>query len=237
MTVLQRLAERAGGDGEGKDPDLTPAIGVVSDVGSALADGWAEELPVLQARIASVRERLEYDIGVEQSPVAGLRGPQSHVFLAGALWATNDLVGAYLDRLDEARGDVAGTSSRAAIRVTVLEHLRHHDVATPSEFIAAVEKRGGEARRDQVSRALHDLLAEGLVRSVEPRTGGDRRNRYYALSMPDTADSRWGEVLGTAKEAVRTVRELVGSRARTKAAFDEAITECFASPSPGAGGA
>lgn len=174
--LLHALAVRAGG---GK-PDLTPAVGVIGGLGELVLVAPADKVRQLQATVATVRDQLRY--GSTQTPAEALSsGQDSHVFLAGALWAVDEFMEARLDVLGRQSEGAVGTA-RGAARAIVLDALGVHGTVTPGDVLAFAEERKLDLRADQVSRALGDLLAEGVVEPSEAPQGADRRRRFFRLA-------------------------------------------------------
>lgn len=177
VEVLRELAERAQ-DGE---PDLSAAVGVVADIGRALSAAPEPDLRPLQSAIAAVREKLEYSPGnVEQRPVDALKSEKAPFFLAGALWAANEIMTSELSDRHQRAARLQGQSDRASLRQLALELLDQQPVVTPSDITRHAARLGAAARPDQVSKALSDLLAEGSAVPTTAPAGADRRSRHYA---------------------------------------------------------
>jgi hypothetical protein len=85
LVALSRHAGAAYGD------MLNSAIGVVGDLGRAIARDDEYAIRVLQSAVASLREQLD-----DAQPAAALDGPNGRSFLAGAMWAVNELMTARL---------------------------------------------------------------------------------------------------------------------------------------------
>lgn len=177
VKVLRSLAQRVtSGNGE-----LTAATGVMGDVGRALATVDEKSLLQLQAAMASLRERLELASGnVESRPYDALLSDKGHTFLAGALWAANDITSAMLAEQHRQKAELSRGSARAGLRSLALDLLGSQATVTPSEIAAHAEQRGLSPRADQISRALRDLLDSGEIVPAATPKDKDGRGRYFA---------------------------------------------------------
>lgn len=176
--LLHALALRAR-DERGKG--LSDAVGVVGDLGRVVAAGAPADVRSLQAAVAGLREQLDSD-EVNNQPAKALDGRNSHTYLAGAMWAINEIMNSQLDTV-EARSDVerAGTR-RFQSEKLVLEVLRGGGALSPRDISQAVEEAGQEIRSDEISRALSLLIGKGLVAAVPADwPGADRRRRYFRV--------------------------------------------------------
>lgn len=173
--LLDGLGKRAR-TSDGK-PDLSPAIGIVNDLGRLVARGTEPEIRQAQAAVAALREQLNTENALN-FPAAILTGPDSHNFLAGALWAVNELITAQLESLPSAVSP--RMTRRDYVKDKTLFALRSGAALSPKFIREAI----GDAsvRADEVSRALGEMLAARLVEVVSPAPGSDRRLKCFALT-------------------------------------------------------
>lgn len=180
VKVLRALGARA----RVQDKDVSPAAAAVAEMGVVLSRADAAELRRLLSSIAGVREQLEAEKGAfEQKPVEALTDADSHTFLSGAMWAASEFVQARIDDLQAAHDAGGRTSERSALRSLAVELLRSGGTLTPSALAAAARERGLNGAPDRVSKALGDLLREGLLATANPPAGdADRRYRHFVLA-------------------------------------------------------
>jgi len=183
LDALHELGSRVGGDVDLK-PDLGAATGVVNDVGRALVVAPVQDLRTMQAAISSVRERLRFADGAIQSPNAALSGPQGESYLAGALWAADDILSSCLATRDRTAERVRSKGLQRTLQDIVVRLLRDSDQVTPADVIAYAKCQGLQARPDQVSKALSDLLSRRVIAVAPLPVDADRRTRYFELSNP-----------------------------------------------------
>lgn len=190
--LLNSLGKRARMPGK---PDLSPAVGIVNDLGTLVARGTEPEIRQAQAAVAGVREQLGSSEQAINYPEAMLNGPDSHNFLAGALWAVNELMTAQLDAMPSSL--TPGVTRKNYVRDRVLFALRSGAAMSPTSIRDAT----GDAsiRLDEVSRALGDMLAARLVDVAPLVPGGDRRVKHFHM----TSEGR----TALAERAPQVVRE------------------------------
>lgn len=174
--VLNALAARA----RAGEKDMSAAIGVVNDLGYLISGSAATDIRLAQAAVAAVREQLRSDHAVN-TPEKALTDSQSHSFLAGALWAVNELMTARLDSL--AATPLPGhRTRRAEVRDLALSALASGEALSPTAVLASVSHADASTRLDEISRGLGELLADGLVVSAAADPGADRRRKYFAIT-------------------------------------------------------
>lgn len=175
--LLDALGARAREQGKG----LSDAVGVVGDLSRVLARGGESEVRDLQAAVAALRERLE--VGeVDDQPVRALDGHNGHAYLAGAMWAINELMTAQLDAREAARAAVPGSTRKAQVDRVVLEVLGDRAARSPKDVAESAAGREAGLRADEISRALSNLLAADLVEVVDATAeNADRRRKYFRL--------------------------------------------------------
>lgn len=161
---------------------------VVETVGHVLVRGTHAEVQDAQAVVAAMRDqfRAEY----EQLTTAPI--PTSHLgraYVAGALWAANELLVARLDQFGRQLHMLVSDESTRRARITslVLDSLSSTDPQTPSSLLEQEAFVTLGVRRDEISRALSDLINQGLAQ----QTGGvgDRRRKFYISALSPTVDS------------------------------------------------
>lgn len=184
LDLLTALGEQVRSDPK----DLGAAVSVVGDVGRLLVRGNEEEIRSVQAAVAAIRERLDGHDAMP-SPVKELTSPQAHVFLAGALWALNEVGNIRLASGVEAPSAPAGVSRRSAVRDAVRD-LLSETPTSPSELRDAAARQRFEVRPDELSRALGALCEAGLAREAPGPAGADRRRKYYVRQPRRSGDRR-----------------------------------------------
>jgi hypothetical protein len=173
-TLLNSLGKRARTPGK---PDLSPAIGIVNDLGTLIAQGTEPEIRHAQAAVAAVREQLNAENAVN-FPEATLTGPDSHNFLAGALWAVNELMTAHLAAMPSA--STPRTTRKDRVKDMTFFALRSGAAMSPTSIREAI---GDESvRPDEISRALGEMLSAQFVELVPSEPGNDRRSKRFALT-------------------------------------------------------
>lgn len=204
-SLLNALAVRAREQADDK-LDLTPAIGLVNDLGRYVTLGSESDVRSLQAAVAAVREQLDVGDHAVNTPEKALLGKDSHGYLAGALWAINEIMTLRLQMATESDATAPGRQTRRySIRRAVLVGFLTQSVRTPTAILEELSKRDyGDARLDEVSRVLGELLKDGLIEPAAPAAGSDRRMRYFALtdSGREVAEAEANELL--AKSAALT---------------------------------
>jgi hypothetical protein len=169
------------------ETDLVPAIGLVNDLGRLSLQGSLADVRKVQAAVASLREQLDGE-SVEKNPAKELGGKDRHVYLAGAMWAVNEVMTSRL-QLAEATKSTARRSRKSELIEALLATLTDSKAHTPTEMREADTMRHLKVRPDEVSRALTDLVDEGLVYLVPSPSdaGRDRRRKFFALSPAGSA--------------------------------------------------
>lgn len=177
IALLNSLAQRARKPGK---PDLSPAISLVNDLSRLTVRCNTDDIRSVQAAVAGVRENLEYSEGAP-TPQKALIGIESHSYLAGALWAINETMTARLETPQ--RVSTGGRQTRKSqISKLILAAMKRGDVTTPGALLETITEALPSARLDEVSRAMTELLKNGLVESVAPEPGTDRRPSYFVLT-------------------------------------------------------
>jgi hypothetical protein len=179
ISLLDALGVRARTD---DDAALTPAVGLVNDLGILLARGTESDIRAVQAAVASVREQLEVSGHAVNTPMRALSSKDSHSFLAGALWAINESMTARLQATAAASSAPGRQTRRAVLRKAVLASLLMEQVQSPTEILAHINPQVGPARLDEISRVLSELFAEDVVSQAMPEAGSDRRMKYISLT-------------------------------------------------------
>ncbi|MFC9978814.1 PadR family transcriptional regulator [Gordonia sp. NPDC058843] len=179
VSLLNDLAERT--RDQSKEPDLRPAIGLVYDLGRLVAAGAEADIRLAQAAVAGAREQLEVGDHAINTPEKALLGKERQAYLAGALWAINELMTVRLEQLGTAFIS-GGLTRRGQIRALVLSNVAVDETLSPSELKKRIADNGTDVRLDEISRALGDLFNEGLVAPSQPGPGSDRRRKYFALT-------------------------------------------------------
>lgn len=179
-SLLSGLAVRARETADNK-PDLTPAIGLVIDLGRLTACGPGADIRLAQAAVAGVREQLVVGEHAINTPEKALLGVDGQSYLAGALWAVNELMTARLEIMT-ATTTSGRQTRRSQIRKLVAGSLLVEPVLAPTAILSTINSSDIDARLDEVSRAIGELLDEGLVESAQPEPGSDRRMKYFALT-------------------------------------------------------
>jgi hypothetical protein len=175
--LLNNLAERAHTRGA---RDFRQAIGLVSDLGRVVVLGSEPDIRQTQAALSAVREQLRDDEGLA-SPAQALEGWQSRSFLAGALWAASEMMTTRLAAIPSV--PVEGRATRKGrVKEMVLEALVSGEVQSPTAILDSILKLDPETRLDEVSRALTEMLAVGLVDVAESPPDTDRRMKYLTLT-------------------------------------------------------
>jgi hypothetical protein len=179
--LLNGLAERARDSGDNK-PNLTPAIGLVNDLGRLVAWGPEADLRLAQAAVAGVREQLNVGEHAVNTPRKALENDlNARSYLAGALWAVNEVMTARLELLTATKASGPKTR-RAQVRKMVLTSLLAQPTLSPTAIRSTINGGGLDARPDEVSRVVGELLNEGLVDSAQPAGGADRRVKQVTLT-------------------------------------------------------
>lgn len=177
LRTLNALGERVG---QGDKKDLTVAVSVVNDLTRVITTGAPRDIRVAQAGVAALRERLDSEPH-PNSPAAALEGNNSHAYLAGALWAINEMMTTQLDCI--ANPEVVGEPTRRElISDLVLRYLREHPVLSQSDLCAQPIAKSLHVRADEVSRAATSLVDRGLLHDVPAKAGTDKRRKYFALT-------------------------------------------------------
>lgn len=175
--MLNDLAERAH---TGDTRDFRQAVGLVSDLGRVMVLGSEADIRQAQAALSATREKLRQDEGLA-SPEQALEGAKSRSFLAGALWAASEMMTTRLAAMPSL--PVQGRETRKGrVKVMALEALRSDEPQSPTAILDSIRERDPEIRFDEVSRALTEMLAVGLVESAESPPGTDRRMKYLVLT-------------------------------------------------------
>jgi hypothetical protein len=175
--LLNNLAARA----HTRDTrDFRQAIGLVSDLGRVVVLGSEPDIRQAQAALSAVREQLRDNEGLA-SPAQALEGWQSRSFLAGALWAASEMMTTRLAAMPSF--PTQGRKTRKGrVKEMVLAALESGKAQSPTAILDSILERDSETRLDEVSRALSEMLAVGLVDVAESSPGTDRRMKYLMLT-------------------------------------------------------
>lgn len=178
--LLHALSERARDD---RGKGLSDAVGVVGDLSRVITSGAENDIRTLQSAVAALREQLETS-EVRDQPATALDGMNSHAYLAGAMWAINEMMSAQLGTIASARAGQELTTRRGRVEEVVLASLQHGRPVTPGDILDSVAAKNAGMRSDEVSKVLSTLLAQGLVVQATPETAGtDRRRKYFTLAQ------------------------------------------------------
>jgi hypothetical protein len=175
--LLNSLAERA----HTRDTqDFGQAIGLVSDLGRVVVLGSEADIRRSQAALSAVREQLRDNEGLT-SPAQALESWQSRSFLAGALWAASEIMTTRLAAMPSLPTQGRPTR-KGRVKEMVLEALASGEPQSPTAILDSILERDAETRLDEVSRALTEMLAVGLVDVAESPPDTDRRMKYLMLT-------------------------------------------------------
>jgi hypothetical protein len=175
--LLNSLAKRA----HTRDTqDFGVAVGLVNDLGRLVLRGRESDVRQAQAAVSAVREQLRDGDGIA-SPAQTLEGPLSRSFLAGALWAVNEIMTTRLDALPSSPEHARATRS-GRVKEMVLATLTSQESQSPTTILHSIAERDPATRFDEVSRAITDMMAAGLIETVPAPAGTDRRMKYLALT-------------------------------------------------------
>lgn len=178
--LLNSLGRRARAHVE--KPDLRPAVWLVNDLGRLAIQGNESEVRAAAAAVAAFREQLDMGDTVTKPPSKALSAVNSHVYLAGAMWAINEVMNARISSVDVPTAGSRSQTRKHRVMLDVLRALSTATTSTPSSLLAAISADGAEVRPDEVSRALGDLLQQGLAELVAPQPGADRRTKRFAIT-------------------------------------------------------
>lgn len=182
--VLAALGRRIS---DGSKHDLTPAIPVLGDLSRIVMSGRTRDIKEAQSAVAKLREQI--DVGAFPGfPAQALRREYGHVYLAGAMWAVNEMMTTKLDLIEHAASAPSRTTRKGLVEDLVLRLMSTGAATSPKTVLDSEEGRGAELRKDEVSKALSTLLGKGWIAAVEPGRNDDRRQRYYALSELGSAE-------------------------------------------------
>jgi len=179
VAAAQALAKRLRGEAK---PDLKPAAQIVPDVMRLLLNARRDELLETRVLVAKLRAVTTEGNGHEtlSSPAALGDDESGRSYLAGALWALDVAASVRLDAISVAAEMTVTTRRREAIQNVIRALLQTQEAVSPSQVIKIDECQTLKVRRDEVSRALGEMLEQKLVRVVETPPGSDRRFKYYA---------------------------------------------------------
>ena len=180
--LLSGLAKRA------QKPDAQDfgvAVGLVNDLGRLVLRGKESDVRQAQAAVSAVCEQLRDGDGIA-SPAHTLTGPQGRGFLAGALWAVSEIMTTRLDAVPSSPEDARATRS-GRVKEMVLAALTSQNTQSPTTILHSIAERDTAIRFDEVSRAITDMIAGGLIETVPAPEGTDRRMKYLALTPQGNA--------------------------------------------------
>ncbi|OZF04394.1 hypothetical protein CH302_03050 [Rhodococcus sp. 15-2388-1-1a] len=175
--LLGSLATRA----RDTKPKLTAAVGLINDVGRIMTVGRPSDLRSVQTAVAAVREQLDGG-DVQNTPTKALNGEHSHVYLAGALWALNEVIDIQLSSIDAVQSQPRRATRKKRIADAALAAMKDTSDVTPSSLLEAVSHIEATVRPDEISRALGDLLADGVIQTSPADRNADRRNKFFTLT-------------------------------------------------------
>lgn len=174
--LLTSLGERAL---PAETPDLGPAVGLVSDIGRIAISGDEHDVRTTQSAVGALRDRLCGSEHFESTPTKYLESINSHVFLAGAMWALSEVLDRRIDLIDTQRSASRSDTRKVQVAQLVSNALAQSEVASPSDLLSSTLTDGSGVRRDELSRAFSALLEKGWVHI----TSGDQgRKKFFALT-------------------------------------------------------
>lgn len=220
--TLSALEERYG-HGNDDEEGFTPLIEVVADIGRALARPDYDEFHEFLPYVAALRERLEYGGKVANTPWDALREDKSSYYAAGSLWACSAIINGYLRQARDERRRSRERSTRTEVRDVALEMLEGHDgPVRPADILAECDRRAVEASPSTVSKALGDLLEQGIAEASEPPMGSDRRHRYYTVAQPTATlpAGTWVRLTHVLEEVESSIEQLNRRLAQVPAEAD-----------------
>lgn len=181
-THLNSLLHALGKRAHEPKPNLAPAVGVIGDIARLLQCGSIDDLRHTHAAVAALREQLEYGEEVVKRPSKALVGENSHTFLAGAMWAISEAMTARIEHASDLEATMNTSTRRAALRQLIITALLRDGALSASRCVTSPEGKALNARPDELSRILSDLLGQGLVQAVPTPADADRRTRFFALT-------------------------------------------------------
>jgi hypothetical protein len=176
--LLSSLGERARSS---KKPDLTPALGLVSDVGRLIIRGEESDVRATQAAVGALRERLRGE-DAKNTPAKALESMNSHAYLAGAMWALNEVMNARLATIEVQRQQSYHETRKNRVTRMVSAVLTKDKSISPSDLLESTLDDGTKARRDELSRVLGTMIDRGWVHVVSAAPGADGRKKFFALT-------------------------------------------------------
>jgi hypothetical protein len=176
-TLLNSLANRAQ---IGDTTDFGAAVGLVNDLNRLIIAGREADIRQAQAALSAVREQLRDEDA--DNPAEMLTGPNSRSFLAGALWAVSEMMTTRLATMPSSLA--LGRATRSArVKEMVLEAFASEAPQSPTAILDSIVKRDPATRLDEVSRAVTEMMAAGLVEPVSRAQGTDRRMKHFVLTL------------------------------------------------------
>lgn len=174
--LLASLGERALSS---EKPDLGPAIGLVSDIGRIAINGDEHDVRTTQSAVGALRDRLRGSEHVKRTPTKYLESTDSHVFLAGAMWALSEVLDRRIDSIDAQRTASRSDTRKERVAQLVSNALARSDVVSPSDLLSSTLGDGSGVRRDELSRAFSALVEKGWVHIT---SGNQGRKKFFALT-------------------------------------------------------
>jgi hypothetical protein len=187
--LLDDLANRAA---DPEQRDLSPAVGIVNDIGRLIVGGRESDVRQAQAAASAVRERLG---GEDLDLTAGeaLTGGNSRSFLGGALWAASEIMTTRLEAVPPII-DGGRATRKDEVKDLVIAAMASDRALSPTVIMDSIAVGDSDIRLDEVSRALSELLVARLVDAVTPDSGTDRRMKHFTLTPQGRAlaEARFG---------------------------------------------
>jgi hypothetical protein len=176
--LLTSLGERAR---SAKKPDLTPALGLVNDVSRLIIRGGEADVRTTQSAVAALRERLDGE-AVKESPAKSLESVNSHTYLAGAMWALNEVMSARLATIEAQDVDSHPVSRKNQVSRMVCMALLEGQPVSATSLLDLVCDDGTPVRRDELSRAIGALVDKGWAEVAPAPSGVDGRKKFFVLT-------------------------------------------------------
>jgi len=174
--LLSSLGERAQ---SAHKPDLRAALGLVSDIGRITVSGDERDVRATQSAVGALRERLRGGEHVKSTPANYLQSVDSHVFLAGAMWALSDVLDRRLESIGEQRARSRHDTRKEQVSRLVSDALLRCESVSPSDLLSSTLDDGTHVRRDEFSRAFSTFIDKGWVHLI---SGDQGRKKFYALT-------------------------------------------------------
>lgn len=177
-----RLRTKSLDDADSDRPGLTAVMDVVSALGRSLHQPDTGELRTVLPALAVLRETLENEGEIDQTPWGALAYDKSEPFAAGSLWALSTVIHEILEAEATQARQLEARATRAEVRNAILQLASSEAALTGTDVVFELEERGQSVARPTVSKAIGDLLDEGRLHPVSAPADSDRRCRWYAAS-------------------------------------------------------